>query len=211
MGLSCPKARLFQASSGYIFSQGAGNKTESSPFGPSGVYGKHKLEAHLMVSAARDDGLFAASGILFNHESPMRGAEFVTRKVAIAAAEFKLGLRSVPLKLGNLDSVRDWGFAGDYVQGMRLMLQADAPKDYVISTGVGHTVADLCREAFGYVGLDYKDHVEIESAASGNHGPSILVGDPSLIKKDLNWSAKMQFSELVQMMVEHDLSTRCMA
>ncbi|MFA6214466.1 MAG: GDP-mannose 4,6-dehydratase [Candidatus Micrarchaeia archaeon] len=202
----CPSPRVFQASSGYIFSEGPGLKSESSRFGPTSVYGRQKLEAHSMVADARKSGLFAANGILFNHESPLRGTEFVTRKVTKAAAEFKLKLRSSPLRLGSLDSVRDWGFAGDYVDAMRLMLGAGKPKDYVISTGIGHTVSDLCKAAFDRVGLDYEKHVSADSSPVPQTGPSVLIGDPSLIRKDLKWSAKTSFEELVKMMVDYDLS-----
>ncbi len=202
----CPSARLFQASTGYIFSPGPDRKTERSALGPSGAYGKQKLEAHLLVADARKGGMFAANGILFNHESPLRSADFVTRKVTQAAAAFKQGRRTSQLPMGGLDSVRDWGFAGDYVEAMRLMLQSGAPKDYVISTGIGHSVADLCGIAFGHVGLDYGKYVSVESGIVPQTTPSVLVGDPSLIRKDLNWSAKMPFEELVRMMVDHDLS-----
>jgi GDPmannose 4,6-dehydratase len=206
MGEHCPDARLLQASSGYIFSPGAERKSEQSKFGPTGAYGKHKLEAHMLVCDARKRGLFAANGILFNHESPMRSPEFVTRKVTQAAAEFKQGRRTSALPMGDLEAVRDWGFAGDYVEAMQLMLAAPLPKDYVIATGKGHSVAQLCEEAFSRVGLDYKHHIFQDKALVRKDGPDTLVGDPSLIRKDLNWFAKMPFREMVRMMVDHDLS-----
>ena len=196
--------RLFNASTAYIFSPGMGRKNEGSEFGPTGVYGKTKLLAHIAAAEARKRGIFSANGILFNHESPLRPPEYVTRKVTLAAAEFKKGLRTEPLGLGSLSAVRDWGFAGDYVKAMWLMLQAQEPKDYVIATGVGHSVAEWCEAAFGYVGLDYTKHVAFNDDAE-KAGGDVLVGDPSLIKRDLNWSADTPFEKLVGMMVEADL------
>ncbi len=201
-----PESRLFQASTGYIFKSGPGIKRENSPLGPDSEYGKSKLAAHAAVASAREGGLFCANGILFNHESPLRGTGFVTRKITKAAADFKKGIRREPLALGSMGAVRDWGFAGDYVEAMWLMMQAGKPKDYIIATGAGHTVEDICRIAFGHVGLDYRNHISQDRSLLRKTGPSALVGDPSLIRNDLNWSAKTSFEELVKMMVDFDLS-----
>jgi GDPmannose 4,6-dehydratase len=201
----CPKSRLFQASTGYIFKSSQAIKNEGSQIGPDGAYGKNKLLAHQKVAEARATGLFAVNGVLFNHESPLRGTEFVTRKITKAAAELRRGLRSEPLRLGNMDAIRDWGFAGDYAEAMRLMLQASEPKDYIIATGEGHTVTDICKVAFGHLGMDYHDHITIDQSLVRKTGPNVLVGDPSLIRNDLNWSAKTSFKELVEMMVDFDL------
>ncbi len=200
-----PACKFFQASTGYIFLPGKEPKNECSPFGPTGVYGKTKLEAHLAAVAAREGGLFAANGILFNHESPRRPPEFVVRKITRAAAEFKLGKRVKPLELGNTGAVRDWGYAGDYVKAMWLMLQAKKPKDYVIATGKGRSVQELCKEAFSAVGLDYSTHIATDQGLLRKNEIDVLVGDPTAIKTDLKWSADTTFGKLIGMMVEADL------
>ncbi len=200
-----PHCRLFQASSAYIFAPSMEKKTEDSPVGPQTTYGKTKLQAQLAVKKAREDGIFACSGILFNHESALRTEDFVTRKVSKAAAQFALGKRSAPLMLGDMDAVRDWGFAGDYVEAMWMMLQAKAPKDYIIATGIAHSVRELCRKAFECVELDYAKYTAADPQLAARKEGNLHVGDPSLIKKELNWRAKTSFEELVEMMVKEDL------
>lgn len=202
MRQSCPKARFFQASSGYIYS-GSGIVDETSVPNPSNVYGKTKLAAQLYVKEARESGAFACCGILFNHESPRRGATFVTRKITMGAARIKLGLAE-SLPLGNLDSMRDWGFAGDYVEAMWLMLQQKQPGDFVIATGESHTVRDLCEAAFSHVGLDYKQYVKADPSLV-RKGEPVLQADISRAKERLGWEPTTAFSGLVSMMVDEDL------
>jgi len=200
-----PSCRFFQSSTAYIFAPSSSPHGEKDLLGPTGAYGKSKLEAHLATTNARKSGLYAANGILFNHESPLRPVGFVTRKITAAAAEFRLGKRIAPLELGNVNAVRDWGFAGDYVKAMWLMLQQNEPKDYVIATGAGHTVLDFCNVAFSHVGLDYKAHTTIQQSLMRKNEVDVLVGDPSSIRRDLKWSANTTFAELVAMMVDADL------
>ena len=148
---------------------------------------------------------FACNGILFNHESPRRGETFVTRKITRAAARINLGLQD-RLTLGNLEAKRDWGYAKDYVEGMWLMLQQDKPDDYVLATGETHTVREFCEEAFGYVGLDYRDYVEVDQKYFRPSEVDLLVGDPSKALHELNWEPKVKFRHLVQIMMDADLT-----
>ena len=170
-----------------------------NPYGVSKVYG------HLMTMTYRENyGLFACSGILYNHESPRRSPEFVTRKITRTAAEIKLGL-AVELRLGNLDARRDWGFAGDYVRAMWLMLQQPKPDDFVLATGETHSVRELCEEAFSRAGLDYREHVVQEAESFRPPETSQLVGNPAKALRVLGWKPEVSFRELVRIMVDADL------
>jgi GDPmannose 4,6-dehydratase len=201
-----PSIRFCQASSSELFGQPLESpQSESSTFRPRSPYGAAKLYAHEMVGIyRRRHDLFACSAILFNHESPRRGPDFVTGKVAEAAARISLGLAD-ELVLGNLDACRDWGFSGDYVQGMWSMLQADGADDYVIATGESHSVRELCDLAFGHVGLDYRNHVREGAEAFRSSEPLPLVGEPSKAKRQLRWSPKIDLPRLVRMMVDAEL------
>ena len=203
-----PKTRFYQASSSEMFGKvRAVPQSESTPFYPRSPYGVAKVYAHWITVNYRESyDMFAVSGILFNHESPRRGLEFVTRKVTHGAARIKLGL-SDELRLGNLESQRDWGFAGDYVEAMWMMLQADAPADYVVGTGKTHTIKKLCKEAFGVVGLDYSQYVVQDERFYRPAEVDLLVADPSLAKQELGWEPKVGFAELVKMMVDSDLTS----
>jgi GDPmannose 4,6-dehydratase len=164
-----------------------------------------KAYAHYLTVNYRESyGLYAASGICFNHESPRRGLEFVTRKVTDGVARIKLGL-SQELRLGNLDAQRDWGFAGDYVRAMWLILQQDEPRDYIIATGTAHSVRELCEAAFSHVGLDYRDHVVVDEALFRPAEVDHLLGDASRARSELGWEPQVGFEELVAMMVDADL------
>jgi GDPmannose 4,6-dehydratase len=202
-----PGIRMYQASSSEMFGMVRESpQTEKTPFYPRSPYGVAKLYAHWITVNYRESyNLFATSGILFNHESPRRGIEFVTRKVSYAAARIKLGLQQ-KLKMGNLDAERDWGFAGDYVQAMWLMLQQDQPRDYVIATGTTHSVRELLEVAFATVDLDYKDYVEIDPAFMRPAEVDHLKGDCSLAEREIGWRPKVSFAELVRMMVTEDLA-----
>jgi GDPmannose 4,6-dehydratase len=201
-----PKTRFYQASSSEMFGKVREvPQRESTPFYPRSPYGVAKVYAHWITVNYRESyDLYAVSGLLFNHGSPRRGLEFVERKICHGVARIKLGLTD-ELRLGNLDSRRDWGFAGDYVEAMWLMLQEEAPDDYVIGTGVTHSVRELCELAFSHVGLDYKDYVVQDPQFYRPAEVDLLVADPSKAQKELNWRPKIEFSELVQMMVDHDL------
>lgn len=200
-----PALRFCQASSSEMFGCAASPQTEETPFRPRSPYGAAKLYAHAMIDIYRArHGLFACSAILFNHESPRRGHGFVTRKISHAVAAIKLGLSS-ELSLGNLDARRDWGFAGDYVEAMWRMLQADQARDYIIATGTTHSVRELCALAFSHVGLDYRDHVREEPAAFRSSEPFQLVGDSSRAASHLQWSPSTTFAELIGTMVDADL------
>ena len=203
----CPEARFYQASSSEMF--GAVRETpqtEETPFVPRSPYGVSKLYAHWTTVHHREAyGVFACSGILFNHESPRRGEEFVTRKIARAAARISRGLDD-ELKLGNLDARRDWGFAGDYVQAMWLMLQADEPGDYVIATGQTNSVREFCVRAFERVGLNWEEYVQTHDEFIRPLEVDLLVGDPSLAQERLGWTPKVRFEELVDMMVDSELA-----
>jgi GDPmannose 4,6-dehydratase len=180
-------------------------QNEHTPFYPRSPYGVAKVYAHYLTVNYRESyGMFAVSGICFNHESPRRGREFVTRKVTEHAARIKLGLAK-ELRMGNLDADRDWGYAGDYVRAMWLMLQQDEPRDYVIATGEAHTVRELCDIAFKHVGLDYNDYVVIDPQFFRPAEVDRLLGDPTRAKTDLGWEPKMSFQQMVEEMVEADL------
>lgn len=201
-----PAIRFCQASSSEMF--GDADRTpqsETTPFQPRNAYGAAKLYAHWMtVNYRKTHGLFACSAILFNHESPRRGQEFVTRKVTRAAALIRAGLQE-RLELGALDARRDWGFAGDYVRAMWLMLQARAAADYVVATGEAHSVRQLCEIAFEKVGLDYRQYVVENPSATRQVDLTQLVGDSSLARRVLGWSPSVSFSQLIEMMVDADL------
>ena len=198
--------RIYQASSSEMFGKVRQvPQSEQTPFYPRSPYGVSKVFAHYITINYRESyNLFAVSGMLFNHESPRRGLEFVTRKVSDGVARIKLGLAD-SLSIGNLDAHRDWGFAGDYVRAMWLMLQQDTPHDYVISSGVAHTVRDLCRIAFAHVGLDYEDHVTIDPSLVRPPEAFRLIGDPSRARDELGWEPRVSFEQLVEMMVDADL------
>jgi len=201
-----PKIKFYQASSSEMFGKVQETpQTEKTPFYPRSPYGVSKVFAFWMAKNYRESyGMFCANGILFNHESPKRGLQFVTRKVTDAAVRIKLGLQKEVL-LGNLDSKRDWGFAGDYVEAMWLMLQQDKPDDFVIATGETHSVKELCEAAFNRVGLNYKDHVKTDPKFLRPAEVDLLVGDSSKAKKELGWEPKIKFKELIEMMVDSDL------
>lgn len=201
-----PAIRFCQASSSEMFGEpSVVPQDEATPFNPRSPYGAAKLYAHAMINIYRKQhGLFACSAILFNHESPRRSAAFVTRKITHAAASIKLGLSS-ELSLGNLDAKRDWGFAGDYVRAMWLMLQSDTPEDYVVATGTVHSVRELCDHAFAHVGLDYRDYVREDPAAFRPSETLQLVGDSSKAAKKLGWSREIDFPGLIRMMVDADM------
>lgn len=204
-----PRSRFYQASTSEMFGEpGESPQNESTPFNPRNPYGVAKVYGHLVTGNYRAHfGLFAVSGILYNHESPRRGLDFVTRKITHGAAQIKLGLADT-LQLGNLDAQRDWGFAGDYVRAMWLMLQQDEPGDFVIGTGELHTVRDLCQVAFQRLDLDYHDYV-IESPDYFRPSEKFpLVANPSHAKKVLGWQPEVGFEHLIQMMVDADLQAR---
>ena len=201
-----PRSRFYQASTSEMFGEpDESPQNESTPFNPRNPYGVAKVYGHQVTGNYRAHfGLFAVSGILYNHESPRRGLDFVTRKITHGAAQIKLGLADT-LQLGNLDAQRDWGFAGDYVRAMWLMLQQDEPGDFVIGTGELHTVRDLCQVAFQRLDLDYHDYV-IESPDYFRPSEKFpLVANPSHAKKVLGWQPELGFEHLIQMMVDADL------
>jgi GDPmannose 4,6-dehydratase len=201
-----PKIRFYQASSSEMYGKVRETpQTENTPFYPRSPYGVAKCYGHYITVNYRESyNLFAASGILFNHESPRRGVEFVTRKVTQGVAAIKLGLAS-ELRMGNLDAKRDWGFAGDYVQAMWLMLQQDVPEDYVIATGKTHTVKELVETAFSHVGLDWEKHVVIDPQFIRPAEVDLLIGDYSKAKQKLGWDPKVDFRTMVKMMVDADI------
>jgi GDPmannose 4,6-dehydratase len=204
--LAHPKARFYQASSSEMFGKAMETpQRETTPFYPRSPYGVAKVYGHWITVNYRESyGLYAVSGILFNHESPRRGVEFVTRKVTQAAARIKLG-KLKQLKLGNLDARRDWGFAGDYVEAMWRMLQQKEPKDYVIGTGVTHSVQQLVEVAFGHAGLDWKEHVVVDQSLVRPAEVDLLLADASRAKQELQWTPTVGFEELIRMMVDADL------
>jgi GDPmannose 4,6-dehydratase len=206
-----PGIRFYQASSSEMFGKVRETpQTERTPFHPRSPYGVAKVYGHdITVNYRESYGLFACSGILFNHESPRRGLEFVTRKVTDAAARIKHGLQR-ELRLGNLDARRDWGFAGDYVQAMWLMLQQEAPDDYVVATGESHSVNELVQLAFEYAGLDWEKYVVIDPTFKRPAEVDVLLGDASKARERLGWEPKVHFPELVRMMAQADLD-RCRA
>ena len=204
--LAHPEARVYQASSSEMFGKAVETpQRESTPFYPRSPYGVAKTYGHWITVNYRESyRMFAVSGILFNHESPRRGLEFVTRKVSDAVARIKLG-KADELRLGNLDSGRDWGFAGDYVEAMWRMLQQREPTDYVVGTGTMHTVRDLCAAAFGHVGLDWKKYVKIDPRFVRPAEVDTLLADASRAKQELGWTPRVTFEQLVKMMVDADL------
>ncbi len=204
--LVAPATRFYQASTSEMFGKvQAERQNENTPFHPRSPYGVAKLYGHWITINYRESfGLHASSGILFNHESPLRGIEFVTRKVTDGAARIKLG-RARELCLGNLDARRDWGFAGDYVEAMWLMLQQSRPDDYVVATGNTTSVRDMCRIAFEHVGLDYRDFVRTDAKFLRPAEVDVLQGDPSKAMNCLNWRPRTQIAELIAMMVDVDL------
>lgn len=202
-----PEIRFYQASSSEMFGKVVEvPQTELTPFYPRSPYGVAKLYGHWITVNYRESyDLHASSGILFNHESPRRGLEFVTRKISHAVARIKLGQQD-ELRLGNLDAQRDWGFAGDYVEAMWLMLQQDGPDDFVVATGETHPVREFCELAFGHVDLDYELYVKIDERFFRPAEVDLLVGSPDKAKKVLDWEPKTSFPELVRMMVDGDLA-----
>ncbi len=201
-----PKIKFYQASSSEMFGKVQETpQSEKTPFYPRSPYGVAKLYGHWMTVNYRESyGLFACSGILFNHESPRRGLEFVSRKITDAVARIKLGLQK-ELRLGNLDAKRDWGFAGDYVKAMWLMLQQDKPDDYVIGTGKAHSVREFAEIAFKHVGLNYKDYVIVDKKFFRPAEVDLLVANPAKALKKLGWKSTVSFEQLVKMMVDADL------
>ena len=200
------KIRFYQASSSEMYGKVLETpQSESTPFNPRSPYGAAKVYAHYITVTFRESyGLYAVSGILFNHESPRRGREFVTRKVTNAVAKIKLDMES-ELRLGNLDAKRDWGFAGDYVKAMWLMLQQPQPNDYVIATGETYSVRDMCKLAFEHVGLNWEDYVKVDKAFLRPSEVDILVGDASKAKEELGWEPEVTFDQMIRMMVDADL------
>jgi|TARA_B100001094_G_scaffold194835_1_gene188708 GDPmannose 4,6-dehydratase len=202
-----PKIRFYQASSSEMFGKVAEvPQNEATPFYPRSPYGVAKVYGHWITVNYRESyNLHASSGILFNHESPRRGLEFVTRKISYGAASIKLGLEE-KLSLGNLDAKRDWGFAGDYVEAMWMMLQQENPDDFVICSGMTHSVREFCDLAFSHLGLNYKDHVVVDEQFFRPAEVDLLVGDYSKAQKVLDWNPTTTFKDLVTMMVEADVA-----
>ena len=200
--------RFYQASSSEMFGKvHEVPQSETTPFHPRSPYGVAKVYGHWITVNYRESyDLHASSGILFNHESPRRGLEFVTRKITHGVAQIALG-QATELRLGNLDAKRDWGFAGDYVEAMWRMLQQEAPDDFVICTGETHSVREFCEFAFGRAGLDYKDHVVVDERFFRPAEVDLLVGDAAKAEAQFGWKARTRFSQLVEMMVDHDLET----
>ncbi len=201
-----PKAKFYQASSSEMFGKVLEvPQTEKTPFYPRSPYGAAKVYSYWITKNYRESyDMFASNGILFNHESPRRGETFVTRKITRAVAAIKAGKQD-KLLLGNLDAKRDWGFAGDYVEAMWLMLQADKPDDYVVATNETHSVKEFCQIAFEHVGLDWEKYVEVSERYFRPAEVDLLIGDPAHAKKQLNWEPKVGFEELVKMMVDADV------
>ncbi|HUS71370.1 MAG TPA: GDP-mannose 4,6-dehydratase [Anaerolineae bacterium] len=207
MRMVVPESRFYQASSSEMFGKVQDvPQTERTPFYPRSPYGAAKVYGHWITVNYRESyGLFACSGILFNHESPRRGLEFVTRKVTLGAARIKLGLAE-ELPMGNLEAQRDWGFAGDYVRAMWLMLQQDEPEDFVVATGKTHSVRELLDVAFGYLGLDPADYVRVDERFIRPADVDRLVGDATKAREKLGWVPEVTFEELISMMIKHDLA-----
>ncbi len=201
-----PKIKFYQASSSEMFGKVRETpQNEKTPFHPRSPYGCAKVYGHYITVNYRESyNLFAVSGILFNHESPRRGVDFVTRKITNAVARIKLGLQN-ELLLGNLDAKRDWGFAGDYVEAMWLMLQQEEPEDFVIGTGETHTVREFVQAAFDHVGLDWKSYVRQDPKFMRPADVDMLVADCSKVRNKLNWRPKVKFEEIVAMMVDADI------
>jgi len=197
--------KFYQASTSELYGSTPPPQSETSPFAPQSPYAAAKLYSYWVVRNYRDAyGLHATNGILFNHESPRRGETFVTRKITMAAAKIKLGLQS-KLYLGNLNAIRDWGFAPEYVNSMWLMLQQEKPSDYVVATGIGATVRDFCEASFSALDLDYKEFVETEDRYTRPTEVAALIGDPSNTERILGWKAKTHWKELAELMVENDM------
>ncbi|TSD02437.1 MAG: GDPmannose 4,6-dehydratase [Parcubacteria group bacterium Athens0714_24] len=200
-----PKIKFYQASTSELYGNVPAPQNEDTPFHPNSPYAAAKLYAHWVTKAYRTGyNMFTCAGILFNHESPLRGIEFVTKKITDGVARIKMGYID-KIYLGNLEAKRDWGFAGDYVEAMWLMLQQKNPDDYVVATGESHTVGEFCKEAFSHIGLDYKKYVEIDKKFFRPNDVNYLMGDASKARKVLGWKPKVNFKELVKMMVEADL------
>ena len=206
MRMVCPKARFYQASSSEMFGKVIETpQTESTPFYPRSPYGVAKAYGHFITVNYRESyNLFALSGILFNHESPRRGKEFVTRKITDAVARIKLGAQK-ELRMGNLDAKRDWGFAGDYVRAMWMMLQQDVADDFVVATGETHSVREFLQIAFSHVGLNFEDYVVIDPEFIRPAEVELLLGNPAKAKAKLGWKPDVSFEKLVTMMVDADL------
>jgi GDPmannose 4,6-dehydratase len=206
MRYAAPRARFYQASSSEMFGKVQEvPQTEKTPFYPRSPYGVAKAYGHFITVNYRESyGLFAVSGILFNHESPRRGLEFVTRKISDAVARIKLGLQQ-KLSLGNLEAKRDWGYAPDYVEAMWRMVQADAPDDYVIATHENHSVQEFCEIAFARAGLDWKEHVAVDPSFVRPAEVDVLIGDPAKARRKLGWQPTVHFKKLVELMVDADL------
>jgi GDPmannose 4,6-dehydratase len=200
-GLDC---RFYQASTSEMFGSTPPPQNEDSKFHPRSPYGSSKLQAHWVTINYREAyGLFAVSGILFNHESPRRGENFVTRKITKAVASISAGIQD-HVELGNLDAVRDWGYAPEYVEGMWRMLQADEPTDYVLATGVGHSVRDFCAAAFSHAGLRWEDHVKHNDSFERPAEVDALIGDAAKAREELGWVAQTHAPELARLMVDAD-------
>ena len=202
-----PVARFYQAATSEMYGMvHEVPQSETTPFHPRSPYGVAKVYGFFITLNYRESfGMHASNGILFNHESPRRGLEFVTRKITDRVAKIKLGLAD-SLELGNLDSKRDWGFAGDYVEGMWRMLQQDVPDDYVLATGETHTVREFCEIAFQHVGLDYQQYVKVDERFVRPAEVDLLLGDPTKAKTVLGWEPKVSFQQLVEMMIDADLA-----
>ena len=202
----CPNAKVYQASTSELYGDNIfSSQNEDTTFQPSSPYAVAKLYGYMISEVYRKGyGLFACNGILFNHESPLRGLEFVTRKITNSVAKIKLGLQE-NLALGNMKAKRDWGYAEDYVKAMWLMLQQDSPENYVIATGEAHTVEEFADIAFDYVGLDYRKYITSDKRFFRPADVSYLCGDSSKATKELGWKAQVKFSKLVEIMVEEDL------
>ena len=199
------ETKFYQASTSELFGSTPPPQSELSRFAPQSPYAAAKLYSYWVVRNYRDAyGLHATNGILFNHESPRRGETFVTRKITMAAAKIKLGMQS-KLYLGNLNAIRDWGFAPEYVESMWLMLQQEKSDDYVVATGIGASVRDFCDASFSSLDLDYREFVETEDRYIRPTEVDALIGDPSKAEQALGWKAKVHWKELAQMMVDHDL------
>jgi len=201
------ETKFYQASTSELFGGTPPPQSEVSPFMPKSPYAAAKLYSYWVVRNYREAyGLHATNGILFNHESPRRGETFVTRKISLGAARIKLGLQS-KLYLGNLDAIRDWGYAPEYVESMWLMLQQDEPEDYVVATGIGATVRDFCKAAFSHLDLDYKDYVVSENRYTRPTEVDSLIGDSSKIERMLGWKAKTHWEEIARIMINSDYET----
>jgi GDPmannose 4,6-dehydratase len=201
-----PSIKFYQASSSEMFGKVREDpQTELTPFHPRSPYGVAKVYGHYITVNYRESyDMFCCSGILYNHESPRRGIEFVTRKISDAVVRIKLGMQD-ELRLGNLDAKRDWGYAGDYVVAMWLMMQQEEPDDYVVATGIPHSVRDFAEVAFSHVGLDYRDYVVVDKAFFRPAEVRILCGDAAKARAKLNWEQRTSFNSLVRMMVDGDL------